>query len=97
MNQQQQAVKQPQAPTQGSRPEAILVKTIKFVAGEHVDLPGKLGANSLTANPEAKPGQKRWQIDYEPAKRHHRVTFWDAGDAEPQVQYVHETWVTWAV
>lgn len=79
----------------GGGKEPIPVKMLRFRVGENVDLPGKIGATSITTTLDAKAGQARHVVEYMPWLRAHRVTFHPVGKGAVEVRFVPESWATW--
>ena len=94
MSKEAQQEKPPEAP-RPQRNEPIAVKSLRFRMGENVDIPGKLGATSVSTTLDHKPGQAHWLCEYLPWQRHHRVTYTPAGGGAVEARYLHETWCAW--
>lgn len=77
-----------------SRPEAVRVRVLRFQ--HQMDIPGGTVQNSLSGRgPDTPPhAAPRYEIEYQPWSRHHRVAWIEVGKTEPtKVLYVHETQV----
>lgn len=73
----------------------IPVKSITFLNGMVVDLPGKSTCSGLTATAERTGNQQAWRISYDPRLRHHKVEFFKPGKDVPQVRYIPDHWCSW--
>ncbi len=80
--------KKPDALTAGGK--SIPVRVLRF--REPMDIPGKNVATSVTTSTQANVS--RWDIEYLPHLRHHRVTYQPL-DGAPQVLMLHETTCSW--
>lgn len=70
-------------------PPGIQVKRIKLY--RPMQVPGRQADEDIKA--ETHPNKKRWEIQFVPQIRHHRITYWDGRNDEPEIAYVHETHV----
>lgn len=79
-----------------SAPGTIRVKVLYFRTPIVVDVPGKASASSVSSSPRGMTAGNRWEIEYQPFLRHHRISFFAPGDLIPRrVVYVHESWCWW--
>jgi hypothetical protein len=86
-----------QQPARQSRPEAIRVRRLTFTRA--MDMPGMSMPNQVTAKDGAK-NATRFEIEYQPWVRHHRVAWFEPGKDEPTaVRMIHESkvdsWEPW--
>lgn len=68
-------------------PRGIPVAVLRFAKPTQV--PGHAVAPVIKT--ETSKSGKRWEIEFIPQLRHHRVTFYGVRDEPPQVLMIHET------
>jgi hypothetical protein len=81
----------PNTQKQGGGREAVPVKSLRMV--RPTDFPGNPAADTITTTTQTNVN--RYEIEYQPWLRHHRVTWHAAGAKEPRVGYVHESSVAY--
>lgn len=71
-----------------SRPEAVKVRTIKFVAP--TDIPGAPLPSGITAKDVSN--ETHYEIEWQPWTRHHRIVWFEAGKKDPsRILMIHES------
>lgn len=68
----------------------IPVRVLRF--RQPIDIPGADVVTSCNSN--GKSNQRRWEIEYQPWMRHHKVTYRDPARESAEVGYVHESAVS---
>lgn len=73
--------------------ERIPVRVLRFGHANPTEIPGASGQTSITAQSDKK-NQSRYEIEFIPAWRHHRVVFHAVDRDTPTVTMVHESKVS---